>query len=151
FHPEAARRVRYLSGSRQATTMSLFTVGGMVGFALGPLLITPTLMALGTRGALVLTIPVLVMAMVLTANLHRLVAVEPSTKPGIKGHVIVEGEERWSDFARLTTVVVLRSIAFFGLNTFLPLYWTAILHGTKAGGGLALSALAASVALGTLI
>ncbi|MBV8773778.1 MAG: MFS transporter, partial [Deltaproteobacteria bacterium] len=42
-------------------------------------------------------------------------------------------------------------IAFFGLNTFLPLYWTANLHGTKAGGGMALTALATSVALGTLV
>jgi FSR family fosmidomycin resistance protein-like MFS transporter len=151
FHPEAARRVRYLSGSRQATTMSLFTVGGMVGFALGPLLITPTLMALGMRGAVVLTIPVLIMAVVVTCNLHRLVAVEPSVKPGVKGRVVVGGDERWGDFIRLTTVVVLRSIAFFGLNTFLPLYWTANLGGTKAGGGMALTALAASVAVGTLI
>lgn len=151
FHPEAARRVRYLSGSRQATTMSLFTVGGMVGFALGPLLITPTLMALGTRGAVVLAIPVMIMALVLTSNLHRLVAIEPSAKPGAKGRIIVEGEERWGDFVRLTLVVILRSIAFFGLNTFLPLYWTANLHGTKAGGGMALTALAASVAVGTLI
>ncbi len=151
FHPEAARRVRYLSGSRQATTMSLFTVGGMVGFALGPLLITPTLMALGTRGAVVLAIPVLIMGVVVTSNLHRLVAGEPSVRLGVKGRVIVEGDERWGDFIRLTTVVVLRSIAFFGLNTFLPLYWTTNLRGTKAGGGLALTTLAASVALGTLI
>jgi MFS transporter, FSR family, fosmidomycin resistance protein len=151
FHPEAARRVRYLSGSRQATTMSLFTVGGMAGFALGPLLITPTLMALGTRGAVVLAIPVLIMALVVTSNLHRLKAVELSVKVGVKGRVIVEGNERWGDFVRLTTVVVLRSIAFFGLNTFLPLYWTTNLHGTKAGGGMALTTLAASVAVGTLI
>jgi FSR family fosmidomycin resistance protein-like MFS transporter len=151
FHPEAARRVRYLSGSRQATTMSLFTVGGMAGFALGPLLITPTLMALGTRGAILLAIPVLIMALVLTFNLHRFVAVEQYARPGVSGRVIVEGEERWGDFTRLTIVVVLRSIAFFGLNTFLPLYWTANLRGTKAGGGMALTTLAASVAVGTLI
>jgi FSR family fosmidomycin resistance protein-like MFS transporter len=151
FHPEAARRVRYLSGSRQATTMSLFTVGGMVGFALGPLLITPTLMAFGTHGAVVLAIPVLIMALVVTSGLHRLAAVEPYVGAGVTGRVIVEGEERWGDFVRLTAVVVLRSIAFFGLNTFLPLYWTANLSGTKAGAGMALTALAASVAVGTLI
>jgi MFS transporter, FSR family, fosmidomycin resistance protein len=87
----------------------------------------------------------------LTSNLHRLVAVEPSVGLGVTGRVILEGDERWSDFVRLTTVVVLRSIAFFGLNTFLPLYWTANLRGTKAGGGMALTALAASVAVGTLI
>lgn len=151
FHPEAARRVRFLSGSRQATTMSLFTVGGMVGFALGPLLITPTLMMMGTRGAVVLTIPVLVMTVVVIFNLRRLTAVEPPVTTEGRSRVIVDGVERWGDFARLATVVVLRSIAFFGLNTFLPLYWTANLHGTKAGGGMALTALATSVAVGTLI
>jgi len=151
FHPEAARRVRYLSGSRQATTMSLFTVGGMAGFAIGPLLITPTLMVLGTRGALVLAVPVLVMALVVNYHLPRLAAVEPAAPGSLKGHIAVEGAERWGDFVRLTTVVVLRSAAFLSLNTFLPLYWTASLHGSKAGGGIALTTLAASVALGTLI
>jgi FSR family fosmidomycin resistance protein-like MFS transporter len=151
FHPEAARRVRYLSGTRQATTMSLFTVGGMVGFALGPLLITPTLMALGTGGAVVLAIPVLLMSMIVTFNLPRLAAAAPSIKPRAKGSVVVEGVERWGDFVRLTAVVVLRSIGFFGLNTFLPLYWTRVLRGSKAGGGLALTTLASSVAVGTLI
>jgi FSR family fosmidomycin resistance protein-like MFS transporter len=131
--------------------MSLFTVGGMVGFALGPLLITPTLMALGTRGAVVLAFPVLIMSLIVTYNLPRLAAVEPSIKPGAKGSVVVDGVERWGDFVRLTVVVVLRSIGFFGLNTFLPLYWTRILRGSRAGGGLALTALASSVAVGTLI
>jgi FSR family fosmidomycin resistance protein-like MFS transporter len=151
FHPEAARRVRYLSGSRQATTMSLFTVGGMVGFALGPITITPTLMAFGTRGAVVLALPVLIMALIVTYNLPRLAAADTLLKGGISGRVIVEGVERWADFVRLTVVVILRSVAFFGLNTFLPIYWTVVLHGSKAGGGLALTVLASAVAVGTLI
>jgi MFS transporter, FSR family, fosmidomycin resistance protein len=150
FHPEAARRVRYLSGSRQATTMSLFTVGGMAGFALGPLLITPTLMVLGTHGAILLAIPVLLMSLIVTYNLPRLVSIEPPVSLGVR-QITVEGEEKWGDFVRLTAVVVLRSIGFFGLNTFLPLYWTANLRGSKAGGGMALTTLAASVAVGTLI
>ena len=151
FHPEAARRVRYLSGSRQATTMSLFTVGGMAGFALGPLLITPTLIALGTGGVVLLTVPVLAMALIVTYQLPRLAAAEPSTTQRPQGHAIVEGEERWGDFWRLSVVVVLRSTTFFGVNTFLPLYWTAVLHGTKAGGGMALTTVLASVTVGTLL
>jgi FSR family fosmidomycin resistance protein-like MFS transporter len=150
FHPEAARRVRYLSGSRQATTMSLFTVGGMLGFALGPLIITPTMMMMGVHGAIILSIPVLVMALVLVPNLPRFSAVQPPSGSTLKDGFIGTAE-RWADFVRLAAVVVLRSIAFFGLNTFLPLYWTTILHGTKAGGGVALTTLATSVAAGTLL
>jgi FSR family fosmidomycin resistance protein-like MFS transporter len=74
FHSEAARRVRYLSGSRQATTMSLFTVGGMAGFALGPLLITPIVIEFGIHGAIMLALPVLIMSVALTWQLPRLAA-----------------------------------------------------------------------------
>lgn len=150
FHPEAARRVRYLSGSRQATTMSLFTVGGMVGFAIGPLLITPTLIAFGTRGATVLALPVIIMGAIVTWQLPQVTTVHITQQaPG--GHVVAEAPERWNDFALLTAVVVTRSVVFFGLNTFIPLYWIRILHGSKTGGGLALTTLLFAVALGTLI
>jgi len=152
FHPEAARRVRYLSGSRQATNMSLFTVGGMAGFAIGPLMITPTLIALGTRGAVVLAFPVAIMAIIVTYQLPRLAGAQASRNPAAAaGRVMVEAEEQWSDFARLTVVVIFRSVTFFGLNTFIPLYWTSVLHGSKGGGGLALTTMSIAVAGGTLI
>jgi MFS transporter, FSR family, fosmidomycin resistance protein len=151
FHPEAARRVRYLSGSRQATAMSLFSVGGMVGIALGPLIITPTLLALGTRGAIILAAPVLIMALAVAYQLPRLAAAGAFATVGGSARPVVEGPERWSDFTRLTLVAILRSTVFYGLNTFIPLYWTRVLRGSKAGGGLALTTLLASVAIGTLI
>jgi FSR family fosmidomycin resistance protein-like MFS transporter len=151
FHPEAARRVRYLSGSRQATNMSLFTVGGMVGFAFGPLMITPTLIAFGIHGSIVVALPVLIMAITVTYNLPRLAAAGARASVGHAARAHAEGIERWGDFSRLAAVVIMRSTTFFGLNTFIPLYWTHILHGSKSGGGFALSALAAFVAVGTLI
>ena len=151
FHPEAARRVRYLSGSRQATIMSLFTVGGMAGFALGPLIITPILIHFGIHGAIVLALPVLLMSVAITYQLPRLAAAHASVSIGTRGRVLIDGTEQWNDFARLTLVVVLRSMVFFGLNTFIPLYWTRVLGGTRAGGGLALTTLLAAVTIGTLI
>jgi FSR family fosmidomycin resistance protein-like MFS transporter len=42
-------------------------------------------------------------------------------------------------------------MVFFGLNTFIPLYWTHVLGGTRAGGGLALTTLLAAVTVGTLL
>ncbi len=151
FHPEAARRVRYLSGSRQATTMSLFTVGGMAGFAIGPLVITPILIDFGVRGAIVLALPVLLMSVAVTYQLPRLAAAHASVSMGSSGRVLIDQVEQWSDFTRLTVVVVLRSIVFIGLNTFIPLYWTRVLGGTKTGGGLALTTLLAAVTVGTLV
>ena len=151
FHPEAARRVRFVSGSRAATSMSLFTVGGMAGFALGPLLITPVLIAMGTSGALVVALPVVLMGAVVTYQLPRLAAArDPMVMAAALG-IPHATREQWGDFIRLTIVVILRSIVFFGLNTFIPLYWISTLHGSKAGAGLALSTMLAAVVLGTLM
>ncbi|MGZ6194566.1 MAG: MFS transporter, partial [Candidatus Binataceae bacterium] len=130
FHPEAARRVRYLGGARAATSMSLFTVGGMAGFAAGPLLITPTLIAFGTRGAMLLAVPVVIMSLAATYQLPRLAAERVPRHRGGARSLAVESREQWSAFARLTVVVMLRSIVFFGLNTFIPLYWSHVLHGS---------------------
>jgi MFS transporter, FSR family, fosmidomycin resistance protein len=151
FHPEAARRVRYLGGARAATSMSLFTVGGMAGFAAGPLLITPTLIAFGTRGAMLLAVPVVIMSLAATYQLPRLAAERVPRHRGGARSVAVESREQWSAFARLTMVVMLRSIVFFGLNTFIPLYWSHVLHGSKAGGGYALTTMLSAVVTGTLI
>ncbi len=151
FHPEAARRVRYLGGARAATSMSLFTVGGMAGFAAGPLLITPTLIAFGTRGAMLLAVPVVIMSLAATYQLPRLAAERVPRHRGGARSVAVESREQWSAFARLTVVVMLRSIVFFGLNTFIPLYWSHVLHGSKAGGGYALTTMLSAVVTGTLI
>jgi MFS transporter, FSR family, fosmidomycin resistance protein len=151
FHPEAARRVRYLGGARAATSMSLFTVGGMAGFAAGPLLITPTLIAFGTRGAVLLALPVLIMSAAVTYQLPRLALERVPRKQGTARSAAVEGREQWSAFVRLTIVVILRSIVFFGLNTFIPLYWSHVLHGSKAGGGYALATMLTAVVIGTLI
>jgi len=151
FHPEAARRVRFVSGPRAATSMSLFTVGGMAGFALGPLMITPVLIAMGTSGAVVLALPVVLMGAVVTYQLPRLAAARNPMSLVAASGMPDAAHEQWGDFVLLTIVVILRSIVFFGLNTFIPLYWIHILHGSKAGAGFALSAMLAAVVFGTLI
>jgi MFS transporter, FSR family, fosmidomycin resistance protein len=151
FHPEAARRVRYLGGVRAATSMSLFTVGGMAGFAAGPLLITPTLIAFGTRGAMLLALPVVIMSLAVTWQLPRIAAQRTPPRHQATHSSFVNGREQWGAFARLTIVVMLRSIVFFGLNTFIPLYWSHVLHGSKGGGGYALATMLSAVVTGTLI
>ena len=131
--------------------MSLFTVGGMAGFALGPLAITPIVIEFGLHGAVVLALPVLVMSIALTYQLPRLAAAHASLSIGTRGRVLVDSAEQWNDFVRLTVMVVLRSMVFFGLNTFIPLYWTHVLGGTRTGGGIALTTMLAAVTVGTLL
>ena len=49
FHPEGAKFAGLASLERQGRGMSLFSVGGNAGFALGPLLTTPLVLVFGLR------------------------------------------------------------------------------------------------------
>src|SRR5512135_184865 len=57
FHPEGSRFANYVSGARRASGMSLFSVGGNVGFALGPVLVTPLMLVFGLHGTTFVLVP----------------------------------------------------------------------------------------------
>src|SRR6058998_3357092 len=50
FHPEGSKYAAYTSGQKRATGMSAFSIGGNIGFALGPIAATPLVIALGLGG-----------------------------------------------------------------------------------------------------
>ncbi|SRR5579884_19115 len=152
FHPEATRLANYVAGDRRATSVSIFSVGGTTGFALGPLLTTWLLVALGVRGAALLIVPSAAMALLLLTQLRRLAAYHPSRATAAPGtSARPAAEDAWGPFGRLTAAIIVRSILFYGLNTFVPLYWIGALGQSKANGGAVLTLLLASGAAGTLI
>jgi FSR family fosmidomycin resistance protein-like MFS transporter len=149
FHPEGSRFANYVSGARRASGMSLFSVGGNVGFALGPVLITPLVLAFGLHGTLLLLVPTWLMAGVLVFELPRLRRFRSDL---VRGRVTRTAHAaQWRPFALLAMVIALRSFVYFGFVTFIPLYYIHILHTSKATGNTALSALLLGGALGTLL
>src|ERR671932_1730264 len=108
FHPEAARFANYVSGSRRARGMSFFSVGGNMGFALGPALTTPLVFFFGLPGALFLIIPAFVMGLVLLSELPRLLAFRPKTVETAAKQSAGK-PDRWGLFARMIGVVIVRS------------------------------------------
>ncbi len=150
FHPEAARFANRAAGARRATGMSVFSLGGNLGFAVGPLITTPLLLAFGLRGGLFLAVPASAMALILAWQIPRFVF-NPQVGAGKAAATPTIRPDAWGPFIRLTGAVVSRSIVFFGLNTFIPLYWQDGLHQPVAAGGLALTILFTSGAVGTLL
>src|SRR5579864_8834835 len=67
YHPEATRTARGMAGdSTQA--MSWFSVGGNLGIALGPVVVTPVLLATRLHGTPLLALPAVAMAGVLAVR-----------------------------------------------------------------------------------
>jgi FSR family fosmidomycin resistance protein-like MFS transporter len=147
FHPEAARSARIASGGRQ-TAMSWFGFGGNVGLTIGPLLVTPVLLALGLRGTAVLAVPAVLVGASMLFLLPRLL---PRAAAAARKGDAVAGRDDWPAFSRLTAVIVTRAVLFFGLTSFLALYVTRQLGGSQTLGEAALATFLGCGALGTLI
>ncbi len=149
FHPEGSRFANYVSGARRASGMSLFSVGGNIGFALGPVLVTPLVIIFGLHGTAFLLVPTWAMAAVLIHELPRL----KTFRKDVVGGRVERGDhhEAWGPFTILGGVIALRSFVYFGLVTFIPLYYVHVLHVSKAFGNTALAAMLLGGAVGTLV
>jgi MFS transporter, FSR family, fosmidomycin resistance protein len=145
FHPEGSKFAAYASGSKRASGMSLFSVGGNIGYALGPTATTPLVLALGLTGGLLLALPVLGVAVALVLVLPFLRSFVP--EPGSRS--AVTGEDRPGALALLLGVIAFRSVAWFGLITFVPL-WEVSLGNSKSHGSHLLSLMLLAGGLGTL-
>jgi len=146
YHPEATRTARGMAGdSTQA--MSWFSVGGNAGIALGPIIVTPVLLATRLHGTPLLALPAVVMAGVLAVRRPWREAARP--RPG-GSRASAGRSDDWRGFARLTVVVVLRSIAYFGLASLLALFAIRHFHHSAAVGSAVLTVFIASGVIGTL-
>jgi len=151
YHPEAARLVNFAAGDHKSTAMSLFGVGGTIGFTIGPIIVTTALLKWGLEGSLVLLIPVTIMSLVIIFHfpiLESLEATENKRKSVANDNIV---KENWNAFARIAVIVCGRSIIFFGLNIFIPIYWINVLNQSKVAGALALTIFAGSGIFGNLI
>ncbi len=151
FHPEGARLMNYLAEERKATAMSFFGIGGQLGFALGPLIATAALFWWGLRGTACLIVPPVVVAGIVLYLLPRLTAgYEPMARPRSRAAGL-ESKDRWLPFICLALALLSRSVVFYGLNTFLPLFWIHVLHQSGAAGGSALAVLLVASMAGNVL
>jgi FSR family fosmidomycin resistance protein-like MFS transporter len=146
FHPEGSKFAAYASGTRRASGMSVFSLGGNIGYALGPIIATPLVLWFGLRGGLLLAIPCLAIAALVLATMPFLRTFEPERG----SHRGLPGDDRPGALAILLAVISFRSFAWFGLITFVPL-WEVSLGHSKAYGNHLLSLMLLAGVFGTVV
>jgi len=151
FHPEGARFANQVSGDRRGQGMSMFSLGGNAGFALGPILVTALVLTLGLRGTLLLAVIPAIVAVVIARELPRLRRVA-AEKSALVARSLAEEDrdpDDWNAFLRLGGVVALRSGVYFGLQAFIPLWFIHHLGTSEGTGNAALTAMLVAGAVGT--
>ncbi|TQJ85513.1 FSR family fosmidomycin resistance protein-like MFS transporter [Streptomyces sp. SLBN-31] len=145
YHPESARVARLASrGSHSA--MGRFSLGGNVGFALAPLMVSA---AIG-HGSLHWT-PVLVLPALVGAALYvPVLRILARPRAGISKTLAPRGADDVASFMKLSLAVVFRSIVFTGLSTFISLYAQQRTQGSTTAGTIALFLLFVGGAVGSV-
>lgn len=154
FHPQAARSVNFLAGKQKSTGIGIFSVGGNAGFGFGPLIAVWAVTLWGLKGTALFGIFGIAFALVLLILNARLTQATAQSRsenaPDCKVR-FREGTNDWHAFARLTLVIIGRSVVFCTVSAFLPLYCIRTLGVTEAVAGTTIAVLAFGCAAMTLL
>lgn len=123
FHPQASTMVNVLSGDRKAVLLSGFVAFGNFGFALSPLLLVPLFQAYGLHATLVTVVPGVLVAILLLLYAPRNNVLSGANTPF---SVVVRSlKSAASELVAIIGVIAIRSLAYTGMLTILPLYFKA--------------------------
>jgi MFS transporter, FSR family, fosmidomycin resistance protein len=137
YHPEATKSARTVSGHLPTTGSSLFAVGGNIGVALGPIIVTGLIAWRGLPSTWFLIVPAIIVAVIVAT-------VVPAVT---KAHEAHEARARLASnngnmanvMSILVTMTSLRAMVYAGVLTFVPLYAVNVLHQHVSSNGYLLS------------
>ncbi|HQG03622.1 MAG TPA: MFS transporter [Thermoleophilia bacterium] len=149
YHPEGARWARRISSGRVNADMGVFSLGGSLGYALGPLVVTAALVPLGMSGTLVIQIAPFAAAvailLVLRDRRRELTAAAQAAR------AVVARASRWGPFVRLLVFTSVASSVQTALLTYVPLFLVDERGTSPGASNVASSVLLAAAAGGTLL
>ena len=136
FHPEGGRISNLAAGVRKSNGMSIFAVGGNIGFFAGPFLAAIFLSTFAMAGTLIFLVPATICSVILLAfngrfkRLGKASDVVPETK--------LHEPEHWKNFWITMLTLGSRAILQYGLLAFIPLFFVGVLGQTETIGSMAL-------------
>jgi len=150
YHPEGARWARRAAATDRVTSdMSVFSLGGGVGYGLGPLVVAAALAPLGLRGTPVVALVPIAAAVVVIAVLRRFRARPP--EDGLEPREARPQTNEWKPFVLLLCLFFVASGVATGLITFVPLFVLEARAASPAAANVMSSVLLVSGAAGTLL
>ena len=150
YHPEGYKTAHFFTGKNLATGMSVFTVGGNLGFALGPMIALTIVTRLGFE-----VLPVIFIFSLLFLSLFLVHWTSIGTvKPGRAEAGTSAGETGRNAYLPLFLIigtVVMRSWTQMGLMTYIPFYYIDYLKGDPMYSGKLISTFLLGGVAGTVL
>jgi FSR family fosmidomycin resistance protein-like MFS transporter len=152
FHPEGFKTAHFFTGEKKATGMSIFSVGGSIGFALGPIWALSLVTSFGLKGTLGIIMPGILMTFILLPNISMLTTpVHSAFKEAKKEAKKPLSKNQKASVFFLVSTATIRSWAQMGLVSYIPFYYINYLKGNPLYAGKLVTTFLMTGALGTLI
>ena len=151
YHPEGFKTASYFTGEKVATGMSIFSVGGNLGFALGPMASLFILKHYGLSYLTVMILPALSFILLIMFFWKTIAIPERVAAAGKKTEFHKSKKSAYIALALVIAAVVMRSWTQFGLISYIPFYYIDYLKGDPIYAGKLVSVFLLSGVLGTLI
>lgn len=149
YHPEGYKRARFFTGEKPATGMSVFSVGGNTGLAIGPIMALSIVHYWGFSSLFLMVIPAVAFTIAIIV-LHRTIAVPKQEQASGAMESIGNTREAYHAFFLIMGVAVVRTWIQAGLMTYIPFYYINYLNGDALLAGKLVSLLLFGGAFGTL-
>jgi FSR family fosmidomycin resistance protein-like MFS transporter len=151
YHPEGYKTAHFFTGARSATGMSFFSVGGNLGFSIGPILALSLIQYLGFSALPLIVVPSILCMAVILAYRHTISLPVVSHAEAMKKSKERTSTASYVALGMVIFIVVMRSWTQIGLITYIPFYYINFLKGSPLFAGKLVSLFLVCGAAGTLI
>ena len=149
YHPQGYKTAFYFTGEKRATGMAVFSVGGNLGFALGPVIAIYIIKYLGFPSLPVIVIPSILFTVVLFAYWSNITTVKVEGKDENNSSPRIP-RATYISLMLLVAVVIMRSWVHMGLTSYIPFYYINYLKGDPLYAGKLVSVFLLGGVLGTI-
>jgi FSR family fosmidomycin resistance protein-like MFS transporter len=150
YHPEGYKTAHFFTGDKTVTGMSIFSVGGNLGFSLGPLLSIYIIQYLGFSYLPVIVLPSLLLTAVIL-RYRKTIAIPRGAHLAAAQSATAATFGTYLSLSMIIAIVVMRSWIQMGLLSYIPFYYINYLKGDPLFAGKLVFIYLVSGAAGTLL
>jgi len=122
FHPRAMMTVYMLSGDKKGLGTALFSTGGNIGFAIGPIVGGFLVLGFGLHATLGLLLPCALLFLVIVFYPGDSLRRESSGGGQVKKETGPASAIPWGSLISVSSIITIRSWVYISFITFMPLY-----------------------------
>ncbi|MGO9137710.1 MAG: MFS transporter [Syntrophales bacterium] len=151
YHPEGYKTAHFFTGEKRVTGMAIFSVGGNLGFALGPIIAIYIIKYMGFPSLPVIIVPSVIFVAIIISY-WREISITEIKRDGAVGGDTTHGrrEGAYISLSMVIAIVIMRSWTQMGLMSYIPFYYINHLRGDPLYAGKLVFVLLLGGVIGTL-